>query len=272
MFDFNIHLVPEHVPLEEKLEVDRSLAGKALVKAVENRLEKLKDCTTGCNLMLFNTSLQTEDTYRTIQQAIEVYGKPTLLTWLLDFRAEHIESILNRAWEYGIRSFMFHAYLQNICYQDYPQIIRACQWISEKRGLICIDTSYGSLRMYDYDNLKLVAHVSQHIQKSPIVMIHGGGKRILEAMLLAEHAQNLILDTSFSLDYYLGSSLEKDFVFALKKLGSKRFIYGSDHPYIDFKISRKNIHQFLSSHAISEEEQNQLTHQNAHNLLTLIGA
>ena len=86
--------------------------------------------------------------------------------------------------------------------------------------------------MYDFDNLKLVAFLSQNIQKSPIIILHSGGARIFDAMLIADACPNVFLETSFSLEYYKGCSLEKDMLYAYKKLGANKVIYASDYPAV----------------------------------------
>ena len=95
--------------------------------------------------------------------------------------------------------------------------------------------------MIEYNNLNLMCVIVEKIKKIPIVIIHSGGLRVNKVMLLALENNNIFLDSSFSLPFYLGSSIEKDFAFAFKKIGTSRIFYGSDNPYMDPKLTLNNI-------------------------------
>jgi predicted TIM-barrel fold metal-dependent hydrolase len=150
---------------------------------------------------------------------------------------------------------MFQSYLQKITPADYPEILRVAQFVSARKGLICVDTSYGTSRMYAYDNLKLAAFISEMITATPIILIHAGGLRILEAMLLADLQPNIYLETSFSVDYYRGSSVAQDFAFAFRKLGAERILYGSDFPYVDPTQAATQMQEYLDQHGFTLAEQ-----------------
>ena len=111
-----------------------------------------------------------------------------------------------------------------------------------------MDASYGSLKMYDCDNLKLVAKIASEVVNTPIVILHSGGSRIFDAMLLVESAPNIFLETSFSLPYYIGSNIESDMAFAYKKIGPDKIIYASDYPYIQHDISLCTALEFFDRH------------------------
>ena len=119
---------------------------------------------------------------------------------------------------------------------------------------VMIDTSYGSLDMYQYDNLKLTSEIAKHVTDVPIILLHSGGARCLEAMLLADCCQNIYLETSFTLPYYIGSSVERDLAFAYKKLGSDRIVYGSDFPYINQDDSLSAFLSFAQKWEFSDTE------------------
>ena len=117
---------------------------------------------------------------------------------------------------------------------------------------ILIDTSYGSVNMYQYDNLKLAAHILRHVKNVPVVLLHSGGARAMEAMLLAESCSNVFLDTSFSVFYYEGSSIESDLAFAYKRIGLERVLYGSDFPYVSLEDSVASTRNFLIRNEFSK--------------------
>src|SRR5687768_17037322 len=120
-----------------------------------------------------------------------------------------------------------------------------------------------------FDNIKLACFISDFISKVPIVIVHSGGYRVIEAMLLADSKPNVWLDTSFSLPYYIGSSVEKDYAFAYKKIGTNRIVYGSDHPYNSFDEAL-HIHQsFFDRYNFTQAQQDDIFFNNAVQLFSL---
>ncbi|NOX15369.1 MAG: amidohydrolase family protein [Epsilonproteobacteria bacterium] len=119
---------------------------------------------------------------------------------------------------------------------------------------IAIDTSYGTLNLYRNDNLKLSTLIANKIKKSPIILLHSGGARVLEAMLIAESQNNIYLETSFSILCYHNSSIEQDFAFAYKKIGTNRVLYGSDSPYINLKESISFTSKYLQKYNFLDSE------------------
>jgi predicted TIM-barrel fold metal-dependent hydrolase len=142
-------------------------------------------------------------------------------------------------------------------------IIKICRYAEQKKLIICIDGSYGTSKMYSYNNMKLACCVADFISKTPIVIVHAGGARIIEAMLLAADKSNVWLDTSFSLPYYLGSSIEVDFDFAIKKLKFDKIIFGSDHPYIVFEEALNKHLDFFARHNFKDCEISKIMGENA---------
>jgi predicted TIM-barrel fold metal-dependent hydrolase len=149
---------------------------------------------------------------------------------------------------------------------DFKKVLNVCKFAEANRKIICIDGSFGTSKMYTYDNMKLACYIADHITKVPIIIIHSGGYRIMEAMLLAMDKKNVMLDTSFSLNYYLGSSLEQDYAFAYKRLGSRRMLFGSDIPYLDFKNTFSQQLDFFNRYKFSSEDMDLIFYKNAQRL------
>lgn len=151
--------------------------------------------------------------------------------------------------------------------------ISTCVEIAKKAEslnmLIMIDTSYGSLGMYQYDNLKLAMAIANVVTKTSIILLHSGGARCLEAMLLADATKNIFLETSFSLPYYLGSSIERDLAFTYKKLGEDKVLYGSDFPYISFEESEESFLTFMDKWGFTSSHINKIAFQNGFEITSL---
>jgi uncharacterized protein len=267
IFDFNIHL-PLYLQNEvnEKITEETTLNFEQLATSLNGQADSLQNIA-GANFMLFNTSLfdlQNEEVFKEVAQR---KFKSVSYTALIDFRRNDLLEYLEKVRSAGVRCIKFHCYVQKISDADYTLIYRAVKYAETHKMIICIDTSFGTSKMYHYDNMKLACFVADITSGTPIILLHSGGLRTFEAMLLAEEKKNVFLETSFSLPYYLGSSLESDFAFVYKKLGSHRIIYGSDSPYIQSDESI-GIHQnFFEKYRFTDSQNEEIMYSNAINLL-----
>ena len=73
-------------------------------------------------------------------------------------------------------------------------------------------------------------------------------------MLIAENFKNIYFDTSFSLSYWVGSSVEKDIAFVINKIGVNRFLFGSDFPFVDISKAIEDQIIFLNKWKFSSNE------------------
>lgn len=184
----------------------------------------------------------------------------------IDFRAKDAEDLISLAARAGARSLKFHPYLQKITPADHARIASLCA-AGEKLGLYpTICCSFGTRALRAHDGIALAAAAAERL-KGPVVMAHAGGARILEAMLVAEDLKNVLLDTSFTLDYYAGSSIEGDLAFAIRKLGAARFMFGSDDPFIPAASALKSLRAFLRRHRFSDADSRRILADTAKSLL-----
>lgn len=234
--DFNIHLCAGD-SLSKLLQDDFTLECPALLK----RIQKFLDCSgselKSANLMLFNQALSTKDVAVVSSFCSNYSDKGIFLTLLAS--PDHITSCdqLHSLKMSGLSAITFHSYHQYITKGVYSDFSKLAGWAEELKMPILIDGSYGTLDIYNIDNLDFVAYLASLVKNVPIVIMHSGGARILEAMLLVESTSNLFLETSFTLPYYTGSSVENDLAFAYKKIGLERVVYGCDYPYITREAS-----------------------------------
>jgi predicted TIM-barrel fold metal-dependent hydrolase len=220
----------------------------------------------GGNFMLFNEQLDWENLPK-LKDCLSQFIPNVSFTQLFDFRTTNWKEQLDKMTETGVQSIKFHSYVQEIAESDFNIILEISKEAEKKNLAICIDASYGSNRLYDFDNLKLVAFLSQHIQKSPIIILHSGGARIFDAMLIADSTPNVFLETSFSLEYYKGSSLQKDMLYAYKKIGADKVLYASDYPAVgSLQESINNQIKWLGECKFSDSELEKIFFQNSKNI------
>lgn len=272
IFDFNIHLPVGNEGLEKRHEEDMRMVVSDIARALDYHACELA-AIRSANYMLFNQYLTESDNFEINFQKFLRDTKTTpnsIFTLLVDFR--HINAPLHimDASRVGVKGIKFHSYLQKIREDDFPTIIELCIY-AEKLGMfICIDTSFGTIDLYKYDNLKLAAAVAGCIKIAPVVLLHSGGARVLEAMLLADLQDNLYLETSLTLPFYEGSALWKNIAFAYRKLNCDRVLYATDFPYVNLEHSLNTHTKLFREFNFTSGEIEKIMYQNADRLLSML--
>ena len=184
----------------------------------------------------------------------------------VDFRRADAVARLERARHAGAAALKFHPYLQRITRADYDAAA-ALSRHAERLGLfVMVCGSYGTRALEQHDGVRLAARLAGEVA-CPIVLSHGGGRQVLDAMLVAADAPQLLLETSFSVQYYEGSSVETDFAFAMRKLGASRWLYGSDAPFVALDRAPAQTLAFLDRHGFSAADADRIMYGTAAALL-----
>ncbi|MFX1314071.1 MAG: amidohydrolase family protein [Promethearchaeota archaeon] len=168
---------------------------------------------------------------------------------------------IEQAYNKDIKIIKILPYEQEITKKKYSNILEIAQYAEEKRMILTICSTYGSKLIYDVNGIKLAVFLKKKFD-IPIILAHGGATKVLDAMSIALDYDNIYLDLSFSLKYWWGSSILKDYAFALKKLNCDRIFYGSDYPYVDFDISMKTFLDFIKKYDFSEDNKEKLAFKN----------
>ena len=272
-FDFNIHLYSKDTgDIESQIKSDTELTAKDLCVNFKKNLDHFKsNGVLSGNFHLFNSDIVYDKHLGTFFSEVNSKLPGSLFTILCDFRKIDKLEYLKKIKDLGFHFIKFHSYVQKIHESDYNDVLD-CALIAESLKLgICIDTSYGTANMYEYDNLKLTAFLLRKVNITPIILLHSGGSRVLEAMLLADHNKNIYLETSLSIHFYNGSSIKKDFAFAYKKIGLDRVLYASDFPYQRMHDSIKTFDVFCNENQISEKSKRQIQVENITKIKTYLG-
>jgi len=130
--------------------------------------------------------------------------------------------------------------------QFYDNYKRIFKFIEKNRMVLSICSTYGSKWLYDTNGVKLAFGIKNRYPKIPIILAHGGGPRVLDAMSLMMEYDDVYMDLSFSLFFWKGSTVIQDYVFALNKLGYKRTFFGSDVPYVSFEGAFDSLADFVN--------------------------
>jgi predicted TIM-barrel fold metal-dependent hydrolase len=272
VFDFNVHLPCRQAGTQERLSDEATMTLGALADCYASHRGSLRAGMQGANFMLFNEDYPFGD-HGLADWVAKTRSdwKRAAFTQLLDFRRPELGKALDRLAQAGVEGVKFHSYVQKIGDADIARAAAAARQAAQRGLFVCIDASYGTTRMYEYDNLRLAARVLQEVSATPVVILHSGGARCWEAMLLALDAPNAYLETSFTLPHYAGSSIEADLAFIYRKVGVERVLYASDFPYVGLNESRECAERFFDRYQFGASEREAILGNNARRLLDRLG-
>ena len=253
IFDFNIHFPSsENNSIQSYIDSELKPTDTEIAKRIANSKYKVE----GANIMVFNPNI---NDFSKIRKACRSKFKKHLITQLIN--PVDYEKNINSL---DIDAIKFHAYHQNITSDQYERILQIC---TNSNKIIVIDTSYGSSKMYINKPLELASLIIDQIKDKPIILLHSGGFKCMEALLLAENQDNVFLETSFTYNFYYGSSICQDLNFIYNKLGADKIIFGSDSPYCDLNTQLKQINKVLDELDFDEYAKSKVFYKNAIRLL-----
>ncbi|MCG2689721.1 amidohydrolase [Candidatus Parcubacteria bacterium] len=257
IIDFHLHVNPKADVNKEKnisLQSDiRALFKGLSCKLTENKIEK------GLAIVLDQSFLEKD-----LLNKLEGFEN-LLFSFMIDFRKPNAAVLLNKAC--SLKSFTalkFHPTHQNIQREDFAKAKELAQKASAFKKIIILDCH--SVKS-DSLEVEFVKYLLPTI-KTPLILAHAGGLKALEALVVALDFPNVYLETSFSVPFWQGSSLENDLAFSFKKIGASRCLYGSDSPYIPLEESLQKTLSFFKKYKFSTKEIEQIMSQTALHLLT----
>lgn len=145
----------------------------------------------------------------------------------------------------------------NLDSQSLAQVLTVC---SEKKMPVFLCTYHWekgeSLYKNNFDAmLKLISDFDE----LPMVLLHGGVHDILKLSEVARYYSNIILDLSFTILKYEGSSLDMDIEYLFHQF-DRRICIGSDQPEYDYRDLRRRFEFF--SRDITEEKARNIAYKN----------
>lgn len=262
--DFHLHICPTPDTAKEM--------NVASDSQLENYLITLSKKVESSNLqkglgIFLDTNLLSQDNSLEIISRLKKSGKINNLEFatMIDFRSSQAKEHAKKAKEQGFLAIKFHPILQKMEDIDYAKAKELAVEASALGLLIIIDTHETGAKSYPYDSLRFANFVLASV-KTPVILAHSGGIKALEACVLALDFPNVFLETSFTIPFWLGSSLDQDLDFCFKKVGSDRIIFGSDHSYQDTEKSQTEAINFFKKHGFSKTDIENIMFKNAQKL------
>ena len=244
-----------HLTKEPDLDIETNLTDYDLGSIARGYAERIAedDVDHAVAIPLDNDLLRDQESLNALFDVRDDSGNFSLV-FLIDPLADDASALVEKIDDIGSLGVKFHPYVQRIGTPDHLPEIRSVMETVESRDLLTIiDCSYGGEHMYEVNGVKL-GHTLAKTVDSPIVLAHGGGAKIHEAFLTADIFSNIYLDTSFSLPYWSGSSVEDDFAFAMEQMEMERWVWGSDRPFASHDQSLQVVRELLAEHGLTEYE------------------
>lgn len=127
---------------------------------------------------------------------------------------------------------------------DTDILARAFQ-LAHNRDLVVFYCSYMHGPIVSYPGEDPFYVLVRALKKSPgvrVIIMHGGDVQLLRYAELLRSNDNLMLDLSFTMMKYAGSSIDQDISFLLQNM-DQRLCIGTDHPDYDHKSVRERFEQ-----------------------------
>lgn len=264
IFDFNVHISSFNPKLIKKLDTEyavdmlnfeKNYDLRQLNKFTINFKSEIKKTLFKnylYNLMVFTSKVD----FKLLKN---VFCK----TILCDYKTKNINKYFKDIKNAKINAIKFHPYFQKIDNSDFEKCVKLALSAEKYNLPILIDASVGGENLYKINNLELILEISKKIKRVPIVILHSGGIKILEAFLIAENSKNVFLDTSFSVNYFKNFPILKTYQEVYKRLGPDRIVYGSDFPYCDLKKSFQDNLKLLKKTFNSKSDLSKIFYVNA---------
>jgi predicted TIM-barrel fold metal-dependent hydrolase len=177
--------------------------------------------------------------------------------------AESIEPELARLAEQNFAGIKLHPRLN-----DYDPLDPRClQTINDagRHGLVVfLDTLFRQrTRVVDHP-ANIIDRIAYACADTKIVLLHGAAGAMLDIYETVRMRANLLLDTSFTLMRYAGSSLDADMRFVFKTL-DQRATVGSDFPEYSLRDARQRVADLLRD--LPETKRHNILHGNLERFL-----
>ncbi|MGE3315791.1 MAG: amidohydrolase family protein [Planctomycetaceae bacterium] len=137
--------------------------------------------------------------------------------------------------------------------------VAAVRSAGEEGLVVFIDTLFRQKGVATLHPADVADQLAVRCPHTRIVLLHGGGSALLQiADVVAAH-QNLVLDLSFTLLRYQGSSLDLDLKYVFRML-DRRTVIGSDFPEYTPSEVLARFHELARD--LAEEKQANMLHKN----------
>jgi predicted TIM-barrel fold metal-dependent hydrolase len=148
----------------------------------------------------------------------------------IDPHAADLEAQLDAVRELGFRAIKLHPRISGFSFDDAAFV--ATLEGAQRRELVVMLCTYLHAPLARYperDPLYALVRALKRVPNVRVVLLHGGDVELLRWAQLVRHEERLLLDLSFTMMKYEGSSLDADLRYLFSSF-HRRVCIGSDHP------------------------------------------
>lgn len=191
------------------------------------------------------------------ESPIEYYKKCMMYdfypVYYYDFNSDI--SQLDLLYQIGYRAVKIHTRLSNVNLDVSIDFLRKVFAYCEHIGLKVFFCTYFHSTLENYpaiDTRSLIVRLFRGFKNLKVVLLHGGDVSILEVAQLIRFNENFLLDTSYTLMKFRGSTIESNITHLMSTL-DRRISVGSDWPdfsLADFKTACENYTRGLEETSV----------------------
>jgi predicted TIM-barrel fold metal-dependent hydrolase len=122
------------------------------------------------------------------------------------------------------------------------KVIRALRVAGDAGLIVFLDTLFRQAERATRNAPDLIDALAVAAPHTKIVLLHGGGSQVLAVSEVVAAHPNLVLDLSFTIHRFSGSSMDDDLRFLLRTF-DRRMVVGSDFPEYEPLATRDRVHQ-----------------------------
>lgn len=152
---------------------------------------------------------------------------------------------------------------------DSPELRSILTVCSDKQLPVFLCTYYWEKGESLYaNNFDALIRLIVGFEDLPLVLVHGGVHDLLRLSEVTRYYSNVILDLSFTILKYEGSSLDMDIEYLFKHF-DRRICVGSDQPEYGYRDLRRRFEHFARD--ISDEKKRNIAYRNLSRFLRMPG-
>jgi predicted TIM-barrel fold metal-dependent hydrolase len=223
---------------------------------IKDLLEEMDCNNIYKTLFTWNKQLNTRDQVKFINIVSQFQDKlvPVLLFPLKDLDSvADVSSSLKKIKLLGYKGIKLHARISGFSL-DNPVLVSAIKEANNLNLAVLLCTYFYDKSVYTKNNsIESLSELLYNLDGSRLILMHGGSVRLMETIEIVRAFNNALLDLSFTICKYEGSSLDADIQFAFSHF-DKRICIGSDYPEFSLTKFRKRFDLFSKKLSIEKSE------------------
>lgn len=170
--------------------------------------------------------------------------------------------------EMGYRAVKLHPRFSGLIYSRPAAIIETieCAHANGMPVFLCTYHFTNAKNFPEEDQLVSLSRIIARVPDARIVLLHGGSIELLRYAEFARSNPNILIDLSFTLEKYEGSSIDLDIAYLFRTF-DRRISIGSDFPEFSLATLRRRFEQFANQ--ITGEKAENIAFRNLQNFLGL---